>query len=47
MIRKDNWGRDKELVDIPGVQETKQFYINRITKLFKESSKHEGLYICD
>ena len=44
MIRKD---KDKELVyslmDIPGVQETKQFYINYITKFFKECSKNGGL----
>ncbi|XP_065883128.1 uncharacterized protein [Dysidea avara] len=44
MIRKD---KDKELVyslmEIPGVQETKQFYINYITKFFKECSKNGAL----
>jgi len=44
MIRKD---KDKELVynlmDIPGVQQTKQFYIDHIKKLFKDCSKNGGM----
>jgi len=45
-IRKD---KDKELVyslmDIPGVQESKQFYIERKKKLFRECCKDGGWYI--